>query len=151
MYLYKQGPVFAPLNACPEGTGLQPKNAPMTFFTLQNTAFNFHPAILILAVSTKVVPARHKTPDMTLTPTQPEEDVMMRPAIGPVTNPPIDARKYTHPVRIPISESGEIWTISAAIKEIYAPEKKPKGTVNAIIAPSEFAGIQMARVMILEM
>jgi hypothetical protein len=76
---------------------------------------------------------------------------MMLPAMGPVTNPPIDARKYTHPVRIPISESGEIWTMRAAIKETYAPEKKPKATVNAMMAPSEVAGIQTARIMMLEM
>lgn len=106
---------------------------------------------MTLVTTIHVVPARQNTPANTLTPVQfPLSCDRIAPAIGEVVKAPALLNRKTSPTLNPISFIGEIWATRVAIKETYAPEKKPNSTAKAIRAPSmlEWIGSQSARVRI---
>lgn len=109
---------------------------------------SFHPTLITLAPRIHTVPAMQNTPAKTFTPVQlPFSLSNIAPAMGEVVNAPTLLNKNTSPVLNPISFMGEICATRVAIRDTYAPEKKPNKTAKAMcpLSVCDPRGSQRAR------
>lgn len=89
----------------------------------------------------KIVPTAQQTPPKTMVYLkEPSSPVTILPPMGDPVNAAIAAIEYAVPVRVPISERGDIFAHSAGVRLIPAPDPTPNSAAKVMMAALLVAG-----------